>query len=150
LIVGSSSKRLIELQVLSKTGVIEYVDLILLFKTQKACADTPNSALRYSSLFSCKDRTLTYRSVTASVLFQVRLENLRKETNFLNGAYLFNTPRIPPTIPKIIPAKNPPPMIKLKTANGNMIMAASAPFDRIITMEPMIITRPMMSPKTNA
>ena len=57
---------------------------------------------------------------------------------------------MPPTIPRTIPAINPPPMIKLKMANGKMMTSARAPLLRIMIMEPIIRVRPITKPRVNA
>ena len=57
---------------------------------------------------------------------------------------------MPPTIPRTIPAIKPPPTIKLKTANGKMMISARAPLLRIMIKDPMIRVRPITKPMENA
>lgn len=45
---------------------------------------------------------------------------------------------------------NPPPIIKLKTANGKIITSASAPLLRAMTIAPSTNVRPMIAPIMNA
>ena len=65
-------------------------------------------------------------------------------------AHRFSAPTIPPTTPTTRPATNPPPIMRLKIANGKMITSAIAPCRRAITIEPKIIVRPIMMPSANA
>jgi len=56
---------------------------------------------------------------------------------------------MPPTIPRSIPAMKPPPIMRLKIAKGKTMMSASAPLRRTMIIEPMIRTRPMITPNAN-
>ena len=57
---------------------------------------------------------------------------------------------IPPATASTIPTMKPPPIIKLKIANGSIIMSASAPCPRIMMTDPNTITNPITKPITNA
>jgi hypothetical protein len=55
-------------------------------------------------------------------------------------------PRIPATIPKTPPTRNPPPVMKLSTANGNVISAPIGPRLINIIMPPVITVNPETRP----
>lgn len=57
---------------------------------------------------------------------------------------------IPARTPMTKPAMKPPPIIRLKTANGSMITSARAPFPRTMTRELKINVRPIIIPIANA
>jgi len=57
---------------------------------------------------------------------------------------------MPAMIPIIIPAMNPPQMIKLKTANGKISTSANAPLLRIIIIDARIMVNPIKAPNANA
>ena len=64
--------------------------------------------------------------------------------------YLLRIPSMPAMIPRIPPAKNPPPMTKLSTANGNVINAPIGPRLISIMKPPVIIVNPVMRPMRKA
>ncbi len=57
---------------------------------------------------------------------------------------------MPAMIPIIIPAMNPPPIMRLKIANGKIITSAITPLLRIMMTEARIIVNPMIMPSANA
>ena len=56
---------------------------------------------------------------------------------------------MPAMIPIIIPAMNPPPIIRLKTAKGKISTSANAPV-RIIIIDAKIMVNPIKTPNANA
>ena len=64
--------------------------------------------------------------------------------------YRLSAAMIPPTIPRTIPAIKPPPTIRLKMANGNMMTSAKAPLLKIMMIDPIISVKPIMRPNAKA
>jgi len=58
--------------------------------------------------------------------------------------------KIPPMMPSSIPAMKPPPIIRLKIANGKTMTSASAPLLSAMTIAPSTSVRPMIAPTINA
>ena len=57
---------------------------------------------------------------------------------------------MPPRIPKIMPAMNPPPIMRLKIANGNIITSARAPLPIAMIIAPRTNVRPISAPSMKA
>jgi len=64
----------------------------------------------------------------------------------LPDTYLLSIPRMPATIPRIPPTMNPPPIMKLSAANGNVMIAPIGPRLITIIMPPAITVSPEMRP----
>jgi len=107
-------------------------------------------SLKSFSKFRLSKHGKKHSVVTKNGNYERRLEMLVKLSKYFVKGQRFRAPIMPPTMPRIIPATNPPPMIRLKIANGNMTTSANAPCPRIMMIAPKIKTSPIMNPIANA
>ena len=61
-------------------------------------------------------------------------------------SYLPSMPKIPATTPRTAPTRNPPPIMRLNAANGNVINAPTTPRFIIIIIPPVMTVNPAMTP----